>query len=112
MKEITSINNKYAWVWNIKEECLEEYVRMHLNPWQDILDEHTKAGIKNYSIFQNGTQFIYCFECDDVKKAFNYLNDSVTCQKWNAITDKMVAGSFDFSEDEPIKFLKQVFYLK
>ena len=67
-------NNKHAWVWEIKPEYLDEYVRMHLNPWPEILEEHTRAGIRNYSIFQNGTQFIYVFECDDVKKAFEYID--------------------------------------
>ncbi len=76
------------------------------------MSEHKKSGIYNYSIFQNGTQFFYCFECNDVKKAFDYLDNSLDCQKWNAITSKMVSGSFDFSNDEPIKFLKQVFYLE
>jgi len=105
-------NNKYAWVWDIKPECLDEYVEMHLNPWPEIMKEHSVAGIRNYSIFQNGNQFFYCFECDDVKKAFDYLDKSLDCQRWNAITSKMVSGSFDFAEAEPIKFLKQVFYLK
>jgi len=103
---------KYCWVWNIKSEHLDEYVKMHREPWQEVLDEHTKAGIRNYSIFQNGTQFIYVFECDDVKAAFEYIDNSEACGRWNAITSKMVEGSFDFSESEPIKFLDEVFYLK
>ena len=105
-------NNKHAWVWEIKQEHLDEYVRMHLNPWPEILEEHTRAGIRNYSIFQNGTQFIYVFECDDVKKAFEYIDHSEACGRWNAITSKMVQNSFDFSAAEPIQFLPQVFYLK
>jgi L-rhamnose mutarotase len=104
-------SNKYAWTWKIKEECLDEYVKMHLNPWPEIMEEHSTAGIRNYSIFQNGNQFFYCFECDDVKKAFEYLDKSEICQKWNAITSKMVEGSFDLGEEEPIKFLREVFYL-
>lgn len=105
-------NNKYAWTWKVKEEYLEEYVKMHLEPWQEIMDEHTKAGYRNYSIFQNGNQFFYCFECDDVKVANEYIAGSEACQRWNAITSKMVEGSFDFNEEEPITFMKQVFYLK
>jgi L-rhamnose mutarotase len=105
-------SNKFAWTWTIKEECLEEYVKMHEEPWQEVLDEHSKAGIKNYSIFQNGTQFFYCFECDDVDQAFAYIAKSEVCNKWNALTSNMVKGSFDFNEAEPIKPLREVFYLK
>jgi L-rhamnose mutarotase len=103
---------KYAWTWNIKPECLDEYVKMHLDPWSEIMKEHSQAGIYNYSIFQNGNQFFYCFECDDVDKAFNYLGKSEACQKWNAITSKMVEGSFDFENEDPISFLNEVFFLK
>ncbi|MBC7958745.1 MAG: L-rhamnose mutarotase [Vallitaleaceae bacterium] len=105
-------NNKFAWTWHVKPECLEEYVRMHLEPWDEIMLEHSAAGIRNYSIFQNGNQFFYCFECDDVPKAFSYLNTSEACNRWSAITSKMVEGSFDFNEPDPIKPMKEVFYLQ
>ena len=107
-----SESRKYAWTWYVKEECLEEYVKMHLNPWPEILEEHRKAGIRNYSIFQNGRQFFYCYECDDVKAANEYIAKSEACKRWNAITSKMVEGSFDYNQEEPVKFMKEVFYLK
>jgi L-rhamnose mutarotase len=103
---------KYAWTWKIKKECMEEHVKMHLNPWPEVLEELRNAGMRNYSIFQEGERFFYCFECDDVDKAFNYVAKSETCQKWDAITSKMVEGSFDYNEDEPIKFMREVFYLE
>jgi len=105
-------SNKFAWTWTIKQEFLEEYVQMHLDPWADVLEEHSRAGIRNYSIFQNGTQFFYCFECDDVEAAFAYIDKSEACNRWNAITSKMVEGSFDFGEAEPIKPMREVFFLK
>ena len=105
-------SNKFAWKWRIKEEFLEEYVKMHLDPWPEIMAEHTAAGIFNYSIFQNGNEFFYCFQCDDVKKAFAHIDKSESCQRWNAITSKMVEGSFDFAKANPITFLREVFYLK
>ncbi len=105
-------SNKLAWTWTIKEEFLDEYVKMHLDPWNEILEEHSKAGIKNYSIFQNGNQFFYCFECDDIEAAFKYIDNSEICNKWNSITSKMVEGSFDFSDSDPIKPMREVFYLK
>ncbi|ANY65394.1 hypothetical protein BBD42_02090 [Paenibacillus sp. BIHB 4019] len=107
-----ALSNKYAWSWQVKEECLEEYVRMHLDPWPEIMDEHRSAGISNYSIFQNGTQFFYCFECDDVAAAFAYIAESDACNRWNALTSKMVQGSFHLEQAEPIKPLREIFFLK
>lgn len=105
-------SNKMAWTWTIKDKCLDKYLKMHINPWPEIMEEHRKAGIKNYSIFQNGNQFFYCFECEDVETAFAYIAQSDVCNQWNAITSKMVKGSFDFNEAKPIKPMREVFYLK
>jgi Uncharacterized conserved protein len=109
------MSQRFAWIWNVKPECLDEYVKMHLNAWPDMMEEHSKAGIRNYSIFQNGNQFFYVFECDSQEaadRAFACLADSEVCQRWNAITSKMVEGSFDFSKPTPVKYLREVFYLK
>jgi L-rhamnose mutarotase len=103
---------KYAWAWKVKPEYIVEYVQMHLNTWEDVLREHSAAGIRNYSIFQNGNQFFYCFECDDVDAAFFYLNRSEPCQRWNSITNKMMEKSFNFGEANPIDFLTEIFYMK
>ena len=102
---------RYAWTWTIKEEHVEEYVRMHLDPWNDVLEEHSRAGIRDYSIFRNGRQFFYTFACDDVDAAFAYLDKSEPCRRWNAITSRMVEGSFDFGAANPIAFLQEVFRL-
>lgn len=104
-------SNRYAWTWKVKPEDLDTYVDMHLNAWPDICEEHRKAGIRNYSIFQNGNQFFYYYECDDVAYANRYLADSEACQRWNAITSKMVEGSFDLGRENPIDFIPCVFYL-
>ena len=105
-------SNKYAWTWKVKPECLDEYVEMHLNAWPDVLKAHSDAGIRNYSIFQNGNSFFYCFECDDVDAAFAFIDKNEACNRWNAITSKMVEGSFDLGEAEPINYMREVFYLK
>jgi len=105
---------KYCWVWNIKPECIDEYVEMHLNPWPEIMEAHTKAGFKNYSIFQNGTQFIYVFECDgDPDEAFAYCINDPDCIRWNAITSKMIDEKLkDGDVSTGVKYLREVFYLK
>jgi len=104
-------SRKFAWTWKVKPECVEEYVRIHLAPWPEIIEEHSRAGIRNYSIFQSGNQFFYCFECEDINAAFAYLDHSEACMRWNAITSKMVEGSFDLGQAEPIRPMREIFYL-
>ncbi|MDR1953797.1 MAG: L-rhamnose mutarotase [Clostridiales Family XIII bacterium] len=102
---------KYAWTWNVKPECIDEYVAMHEAPWPEIMKAHSDAGIVNYSIFQNGTQFFYVYECEDPDAANRYLAENEDCKRWNAITSKMVEGSFDLGKDNAISYMKEVFYL-
>jgi len=105
-------SNKFAWTWMIKEDRVDEYVALHAEPWPEMMAEHSRAGIRNYSIFRSGNRFFYCFECDDVDKAFAYVAASEVCQRWNALTSEMVEGSFDLNEPEPIRPMAEVFYLK
>jgi len=105
-------NNKYAWIWKVKPEFVDEYVKMHENPWPEILEEHIKAGISDYSIFRNGNEFIYVYTCEDPQAASKYMAASEACQRWDAITSKMVEGSFDYNQDDPIEYLDEIFFLK
>ncbi|MDR1287534.1 MAG: L-rhamnose mutarotase [Treponema sp.] len=108
------MSKKYAWVWNVKPECVEEYVKMHLNPWPEIMKAHSVAGIKNYSIFQNGNQFFYEFECDgDPAEAFAKMTEDSDCIRWNNITSKMLDVSMENENlNTGLQFLREVFYLE
>ena len=50
---------RYAWTWRIKPNRIDEYVRMHKEPWPEIMREHSAAGIRDYSIHRDGNQFFY-----------------------------------------------------
>ena len=104
--------NVYAWKWIIKPECINEYVKMHINAWPDLLKVHSKAGLRNYSIFQNGNEFFYYFETDDFEKAMSVLDKNPIRQRWSAITTKMIESSVEFGNDSPLPLMSQVFYLK
>jgi L-rhamnose mutarotase len=105
-------SNKFAWTWLVKEDKVEEYVKLHQEAWPEVLEEHSRAGIRNYSIFQEGNRFFYCFECDDVDAAFAYIARSEACARWNAVTSAMMETAFDMGEPEPIRPMREIFYLK
>ena len=100
------MSNKFAWVWNIKPECTEEYVRMHASVWENVLEEHRKAGIRNYSIFQNGNQFFYVYECDDIDVCLRIYRGQVkACQEWDSQSPrKWWKDPFDWGSESPVKF--------
>jgi L-rhamnose mutarotase len=105
---------KYAWVWDIKPDCVEEYVRMHLDPWPEIMEAHSAAGFRNYSIFRNGNQFVYVFECDgDPMECFARTGADPDCQRWDAITSRMIARPLEGGKvSTGVEFLQEVFYLE
>jgi len=103
---------KYAWTWTIKPEFVEEYVRMHKKPWPEIMEAHRIAGFKNYSIFRNGRQFFYVFECKDVDAAREYAAADEACRRWNDICMKMIDADFSERVETGIEYLEEVFYLE
>lgn len=102
---------KYAWTWNVKPEYVEEYVRMHKNPWPEIMEAHRKAGFHNYSIFRNGCQFFYVFETEDEPKARQGCAEDESCIKWNEIAMRMIESEFGARVESGIEYLEEIFYL-
>ena len=103
--------SRYAWVWRIRPESLDEYIRMHREPWPEILEAHRRAGIRDYSIFCQGNLCFYVYDCDDPAAANAYLAADPDCQRWNAITSGMVEGSFDLGRTDAIDYMDEIFYL-
>jgi L-rhamnose mutarotase len=103
---------RFAWTWRVKPERVTEYVRMHKTPWNEILKAHSEAGIRDYSIFRNGNQFFYVYECDNVEYANRYLSENEDCKRWNAITSEMVEEGFDLGSENPINYLDEIFRLE
>jgi L-rhamnose mutarotase len=107
---------KFCWVWNIKPECIDEYCKMHGDPWPSIMKAHHAAGFRNYSIFRNGTQFIYEFELApgvEPKDAFAYTDNDEACKKWNAITTTMIdRDNMNGKVGGSVDLIPEVFYLE
>ena len=100
--------SKYAWAWDIKPEYADRYAEFHLNPWPEIMEAHRGAGIRNYSIFRNGNQFLYVLECDGpLEQAFAKMEGNEAVARWDAIMDEMIVGDIG----SPKKLLQEVFFL-
>ena len=75
---------RYGMVITLKPERVEEYKRLHANPWPDVLKMIKECNIRNYSIHhKDGYLFSYFeyvgedFEADMAKMAAD-----PTTQKW------------------------------
>lgn len=75
---------RYGQVIGIKPERLEEYKKLHVSVWPDVLKMITECNIRNYTIFhKNGLLFTY-FEYigNDFAKDMSKMAADPDTQKW------------------------------
>lgn len=75
---------RYGQMIKVKPGKLDEYVRLHANPWPEVVDMIRECNIRNYSIYhKDGWLFAYFeyvgenFEADMAKMAADPMT-----QKW------------------------------
>jgi len=80
---------RFGWVIKVKPEKLEDYKKLHVNPWPEVNAMIKECNIQNYSIYyRDGLLFSYLeytgndFEADMEKMAA----DSIT-REWWKLTD-------------------------
>ncbi|NSW76012.1 MAG: L-rhamnose mutarotase [Candidatus Atribacteria bacterium] len=77
---------RYGMVIRVKPEKLEEYKRLHANPWEGVLKTIKECNIRNYSIFYHDGYLFGYFEYtgdnyeEDMKKM---AADPVTQEWWS-----------------------------
>ena len=87
--QVSQTVTRYGWVIQVKEEKLDEYKRLHANPWPEVDSMIKACNIQNYSIYyRDGLLFSYLeytgddFEADMARMAA----DSIT-NVWWSLTD-------------------------
>ena len=68
---------------NDSPEIRSEYKRRHDQIWPEMLELIRLAGLKDYSIWSNGSQLIEFYECDDLDLASKIISASDVKQLWD-----------------------------
>jgi L-rhamnose mutarotase len=76
------MTQRTAFVLRVKPDRIDDYVGAHSAVWPDMLEALRDAGIRNYSIFRDGTQVFGYFESDDLERAAAYLAEQEVCARW------------------------------
>jgi L-rhamnose mutarotase len=76
------MTQRSAFVLRIRPEKTEEYVAAHRSVWPELLDALRAAGIRNYTIFQDGNQVFGYFEAVDLEAAGRYMADQDVSHRW------------------------------
>jgi L-rhamnose mutarotase len=71
-----------AFVLRVRPDRIDEYVHAHANVWPEMLEALRGAGIRNYSIFRDGTQVFGYFESDDLDASAAFLARQPVSTRW------------------------------
>ena len=63
-------------VLELKEEYIDEYIKIHKNPLPKLLLAEKSAGIKEELIWNYKNLSIVYIECDEIEKVFKILVDN------------------------------------
>jgi len=71
-----------AFVLAVRPDKIDEYVEAHRNVWPEMLAALRDAGIRNYTIFRNGSEVFGYFESDDLEAAAAYMEGQEVNARW------------------------------
>ncbi len=76
------MTERSAVVLRVRPDRVDEYVAAHQEVWPEMLDALRRAGIRNYTIFRNGTQMFGYFESDDLEAASRFMAEQEVSGRW------------------------------
>jgi len=101
-----------AFVLRVRPDKIEEYVRAHREVWPEMLAALRSAGIRNYTIFREGTQLFAYFEYvgDDFGADMAAMAADPETQRWWKLTDAMQEPLPDREPGAWWKTLREIFH--
>jgi L-rhamnose mutarotase len=102
---------RHAFLMKVKPGEEKEYVRRHLEVWPSVKEACKRAGIRNYSIFMNGTLLFAYLECDDFERASKVLADDPETVKWETFMEPIMDMVRADQQGKGTNTLTEVFHL-
>ena len=76
------MSQRSAFVLHVRPERIDDYVEAHRDVWPEMIEALRSAGIRNYSIFRDGSQVFGYFEAEDLEAAAHFLAEQPVCTRW------------------------------
>ena len=102
---------RYCMVLEIKNKYVVDYVKIHKNPWPELLKAEKSSGIKEELIWIYKNLSIIYFECEDIEKVFKILADNEIEKKWNLKVGSWFKGQSDKDHLVKVNTLEKIFDL-
>ncbi|MCD9020532.1 L-rhamnose mutarotase [Cohnella silvisoli] len=102
---------RHAYRMRVKEGFEQEYIRYHEEVLPGLLQVLMESGIRNYSIFMDGTDLFAYMECDDIDKAWAAVRSHPANDEWSSLLTPIM-DFVDAKDSEPrMKPMREVFRL-
>ena len=76
------MTERSAFVLHVRPDKVDEYVAAHRDVWPEMLAALRAAGIRNYTIFRNGSEMFGYFEADDLAAAAAAMEAHEVNARW------------------------------
>lgn len=87
---------KYMWRASIVEGKKDEYIKRHDDIWPEMIDVLKKAGICNYTIWENNNELFGYYEClNGLEYAAKVQKESEVVARWNEYMKDVLVMSID-----------------
>lgn len=98
--------------WRVDPGNWEQYKRVHLEPWPELIEEIQKVGIRNYSVFAFGTRAFAYFEVESgtAQEALEKLSSTVVKKSWDDEVTRFVLPEADDGAGVQFLQLERIFY--
>jgi len=82
---------RFGQLINVKPDRIDEYERLHADPWPEVLDQIRRSNIRNYSIYRHADLLFAYFEYigQDFAADMTAMAADPVIQEWWARTDAM-----------------------
>jgi L-rhamnose mutarotase len=105
------MTERFAFRLLVKPDQLDEYKRLHLEVWPELLADLKAAGARNYSIFSDGPELFGYLECDSVEAFGAAMAASDANRRWQLFMADYLATPIDPDGSVPLRQLEEVFRL-
>lgn len=102
---------KYCLKMKIKEKHIDDYIKLHKNPWPEIVEKGKAWGAKELVVFMDGNEAIIYFEIDDIEEYYKKGDLSEIGKKWSEMVSPWVDEPFSLEEKDGIIGIPKIYDL-
>ena len=102
--------DRRIWKARLMPNMRDEYVRRHDEIWPEMIDELRAAGIRNYTIWNNGDELIGYYECEDLAQMHRIKAANPAAARWAESMQGIMEMETD-PETGSVKTFDQLFKL-